>query len=208
MPGTLDTLPGMSGQRVPANEVNDNGVLVLAGPPCAGKSSVGHVLAEGARGKRGIYLEVDSLFSLLLPDSDRNRSDRMLAYDAAHALARLLLERGHTPMLECTYARREQRASLVKAMADAPGAPLWVVELFVSPDDAVRRFRSRDQPTDLDQELVRERAEAFPYSDQALRIESTAAPPEEQAHQIATWLEQRPASVDRDRWAAAGRGWD
>jgi predicted kinase len=188
--------------------VHGNGVLVLTGPPCAGKSSVGPVLAAAPRDNRRIYLEVDSLFSLLLPESDRNRTDRMLAYDATHALALLLLERGHTPVLECTYARREQRASLVKAMADTSAAPLWVVEFFLSPDDAVQRFRRRDQATDLDEELVRERAEAFPYSGQALRIESSAAAPEEQAHQIATWLERQPASVERDRWVEAGRGWD
>jgi predicted kinase len=187
--------------------VNGSGVLVLAGPPCAGKSSVGTLLAAGSPSNRRIYLEVDALFSLLTPESDRNRSDRMLAYDAAHELAHLLLDRGHTPVLECTYARREQRASLVKAMADMPAAPLWVVEIQISPDDAVQRFGNRDEATDLDERLVRERAETFPYSDQALRIESSAATPEEQAHRIATWLEQRPASVERDRWAEAGRSW-
>jgi hypothetical protein len=31
----------------------------------------------------------------------------MLAYDAAHLLARMLFERGRTPVLECTYSRRE-----------------------------------------------------------------------------------------------------
>jgi predicted kinase len=67
---------------------------------------------ESTRSGR-ILIEVDGLFLLLFPDSDRNRRDRMLAYDGAHALARVLLERGHTPVLECTYARREQRASLI-----------------------------------------------------------------------------------------------
>ena len=56
-------------------------------------------------------------------------------------------------------------------------APLWVVELFVSPDVAVQRFLARQQATDLDDRLVRERAEAFPYSDDALRLTSSAAAP-------------------------------
>ncbi len=51
----------------------------------------------------------------------------MLAYDAAHVLGRLLVERGVTTVLECTYARREQRVSLLEALADKPAAPLWVV---------------------------------------------------------------------------------
>ncbi|MGI8523706.1 MAG: AAA family ATPase [Nocardioides sp.] len=180
---------------------------MLAGPPCAGKTSVGRALADGSS-LRTIYVEVDALFSLLLPASDRNRNDRMLAYDAAHALARLLFGRGHTPVLECTYARREQRASLLRALADIPDARLWIVDLFVSPDDAVERFRRRHQATDLDEELVRERAETFPYFDQALRLESSTATPEDLAHHIATWLGHQPGSVRRQRWAEGGKGWD
>lgn len=188
--------------------MTDNGVLVLTGPPCSGKSSVGKVLAADSARRRGIYIEVDSLFSLLLPGSDRNRDDRMLAYDAAHVLARMLVERGQTPILECTYARRQQRASLATAMADIPAAPLWVVEFFVSPDDAVQRFRRRLQATDLDEQLVREHAETFPYSDQALRLASSAAAPDELADQITTWLRQQPEPIQRDGWAQAGKGWD
>ena len=132
----------------------------------------------------------------------------MLAYDAAHAVARKLFEHGRTPVLECTYSRLQQRASLLKAMADIPAAPLWVVELFVSPDDAVHRFQRRRQATDLDELLVRERAEKFPYSDQARRLDSAAAPPDDLAHQIASWLRNRPASIQRSLWAETGRGWD
>lgn len=188
--------------------MTSNGILVLAGPPCAGKSSVAKMLATDSSGSRRIYIEVDSLFSLLLPESDRNRNDRMLAYDGAHLLARMLFERGLTPMLECTYSRLEQRASLLKTMADCPTAPVWVVEFFVSPDDAVQRFRRRHQATDLDEELVRERAETFPYSDQALRVVSSAAAPDDLARQITTWLGHQPESIQPDVWAEAGKGWD
>lgn len=83
------------------------GVLVLSGPPCSGKSSVGRLLAAdpSSLGARRIHIEVDSIFSLLLSGSDRSKDDRMLAYDAAHLLARMLLTRGRTVVLECTYAR-------------------------------------------------------------------------------------------------------
>jgi predicted kinase len=183
---------------------------VLSGPPCSGKSSVGRILATDSSSAphREIHIEVDSLFSLLLPESDRSRDDRMLAYDAAHLFARMLLERGTTTVLECTYARREQRVSLLKALADMPAAPLWVVEFFISPDDAVQRFEQRQQATDLDAQLVRERAEAFPYFDQALRLMSSAAAPDALAGDISAWLRHQPQSVQRDLWADAGRGWD
>lgn len=188
--------------------MTDNGVLVLAGPPCSGKSEVRKVLAANPSHARGIPIEVDALFSLLLPTSDRNRSDRMLAYDAAHTLARTLYERGQTPMLECTYARLEQRASLLKAIADIPAAPLWVVEFFVSPDAAVHRFQRRHQATDLDERLVREHAATFPYSDQALRLESVGTTPDDLARQVTTWLRHRPESIERNVWGEAGRDWD
>ena len=188
--------------------MTDTGVLVLTGPPCAGKSSVTRLLTAGTRCGRAVPIEVDSLFSLLLPGSDRNREDRMLAYDAAHALARLVLERGRTPLLECTYARRDQRAGLVEALAGVPDAPVWVVEFLVSPDEAVQRFRRRDQETDLDEPLVRERAETFPYSDLGLRLHSGAADPEELADSIERWWRSRPGSVPRDGWVDAGKGWD
>jgi len=143
--------------------MSDNGVLVLTGPPCAGKSAVGRTLASsppsGTDGRR-IYLEVDSLFSLLLPGSDRTRDDRMLGYDAAHLLARMLLDRGHMPVLECTYSRRQQRASLLQAFED---------------------------------------------TDQALRLASETATPDNLAQQITAWLRLQPKPVDRARWAEAGK---
>ncbi|MGY2701000.1 AAA family ATPase [Nocardioides sp. HB32] len=176
------------------------GVLLLSGPPCSGKSSIGRLLVADR-----VHLEVDALFDVLLPGSGRGREDRMLAYDAAHVLARLALDRGRDVLLECTYARREQRASLVAA---APDTPLWVVEIHVPPDEAVRRFRGRRQETDLDEASVRERAAAFPYSDQAFRLTSAAAAPADHARAVAAWLRGGPPPVRPDSWAAAGRPWN
>lgn len=153
-------------------------------------------------------MEIDSLFSLLLPGSDRNRDDRMLGYDAAHLLARMLLNRGQTPVLECTYSRRQQRASLLQVIADTPDTPLWVVEVAVPPDDAVLRFQRRHQASDLHEQLVHDRARTFPYSDQALRLASETAAPDNLAQQITAWLRQQPEPIDRARWAESGKAWD
>lgn len=131
----------------------------------------------------------------------------MLAYDAAHTVAGLVVKRGRTVVLECTYARQEQRLSLVQALAAVPEVPLRIVEFYVSPDEAVLRFRQRTQGTDLDEGAVRERAEGFPYSPQTLRLNSSTASPDRLATELTQWLRKRPAQVQPDVWAAAGRGW-
>lgn len=187
--------------------MSDSGILVLTGPPCAGKSSVGRVLAADSSREREAYMEVDALFSLLLPRSDRSRQDRMLGYDAAHALARTLAMHKYTAILECTYARQEQRASLLEAMSTASSRALWVVEFAISPDEAVERFRRRREATDLDEASLRERVENFPYWDEALRVDTSSADPRGLAHQVITWLQRRPASADWTGWVEAGRAW-
>jgi predicted kinase len=186
-----------------------SGIVVLSGPPCAGKSSVGRLLRRDESDRcRRTYVAVDAVFDLLFPDSDRNRGDRMLAYDSAHLLARGLCERGLTPVLECTYARAEQRSSLAAALADMPTVPLWIVEIEVSAAEAVRRFRARDEATDLDEDLLRERVENFPYGDQALRLVSSPdSPPEALADRIDDWLRGSPEPAQPDLWVAAGRDW-
>jgi hypothetical protein len=108
-----------------------------------------------------------------------------------------------TPVLECTYSRRKQRVSLLRELADH-AAPLWVVELEVSAEDAVSRFRRRHQPSDLTDQLVQQRAQSFPHSDQALQFGSTATTAEDTARRIADWLAQPPPPADRPRWAATG----
>ena len=184
------------------------GVLVLAGPPCSGKSSVGRVLSTSAADARSVYIEVDALFSQLFPDSDRNRRDRLLGYDTAHAVARTVFGAGLMPVLECTYSSRAQRTSLAAAFDDIPALPLWVVEFQVSPEEAVQRFRRRYEPSDLDEHMVRERAGSFPYSDKAMRVTPSTAVPHEVARQITAWWAEQPEPIPVDDWARAGKGDD
>lgn len=91
--------------------MTDGGVLVLTGLPCAGKSSVGKLIAADLPKGRSTYIEVDALFSLLLPESNRNREDRMVAYDGAHAIARIVLGSGST----ATWSAPTPDASTVPA---------------------------------------------------------------------------------------------
>ncbi|MCW2787693.1 MAG: hypothetical protein JWP74_4210 [Marmoricola sp.] len=98
-----------------------------------------------------------------------------------------------------------ERASLVDALARVRPVPLRVVELSVSPEVAVDRFRGSPthQATDLNEQLVSERARTFPYSDQALQLSRTDSP-EELAERVTHRLSERPLSVDANRWAETG----
>lgn len=190
--------------------MNDNGVLVLTGPPCAGKSAIGRALTSGpspGTRRRRIHVEVDSLFSLLLPGLDRNRADRMLGYDAAHLLARMLLDQGHMPVLECTYSRRQQRTSLLQACRHPRHTPVG------SGSRHLPRRRRPPVPTATPghgppRAARARRARTFPYSDQALRLASATAAPDNLAQQITAWLRLQPEPTDRARWAEAGKTWD
>ena len=119
-------------------------------------------------------------------------------------MARTLVADDRPVGLECTYSRRSQRESLCSALDDRPDVPVRLVEFWISADDAITRFRARSQATDLDERLMRVRAETYPYTPGALRLDSARARPEEAAQRVRTWLATRPAGIDRAAWTAAG----
>jgi predicted kinase len=168
---------------------------------------VGRLVAERMRVQPVPFVQVDRVFDLLLPASYRTRSDRLLGYEASHALVRTILDNGRDCIIECTYARRDQRTSLRSALAGLYTSPLRVAEISVSAEEAVARFRGRRAATDLDESSLRERVVNYPFWDGALQLESGVAAPEEMARQVAGWLERSPEPVDVDAWTQAGRAW-
>jgi predicted kinase len=182
-------------------------VLVLAGPPCAGKSTVGRLVAKQQPDQAVSFVQVDTLFDLLLPESDRGRDDRSLAYEAAHSLVGTLLQHDRSCVLECTYARRDQRASLSRALAGFAAPPLHLVELTVTTDDALARFGSRHDATDLDEVSLRERVENYPYWTGAHQLQSGSGTPETLAQRIVSLMARSALAVDARDWTNAGRAW-
>jgi hypothetical protein len=86
-----------------------------------------------------------------------------------------------------------------------PSASVRVIEFALTPEEAARRFRASPahQATDLTEQLVRERAATYPYSDDALHLQSQSAPPETLAIQAMDCLQEQPEPIDLDRWVGA-----
>jgi predicted kinase len=135
-------------------------VVVLAGPPCSGKSTAGAWLAATLP---GIHLHVDRVLTAIRPDSDRCLEDRRLAYEIAARAIRPVLDSCLTAVLDCTYSRKEYRQQVV---ANVPAdVPLVVSEFRVSADVAIERFRNRPvhDAIDLTPSIVAAKVASYPY---------------------------------------------
>ncbi len=163
-------------------------LVVLSGPACSGKTTLGERLARQAGAP---HLQMDATRVRLMPDSSHARQDRRIAYRAMALAAELLLERGQSVILDAQYGRLEDRRE-VEEMAARVAAPLYLVECRIAPLVAVRRFEERGPDAvrlDLTVERVLEDARAFPYSGRGLPLDTAAGSVEESLAAIAGYLE-------------------
>lgn len=125
-------------------------LIVFAGPPCSGKSTLAVELAR----RRGIaYLSMDATRQRILPGAAHTRADREVAYRAMHLAAELLLAAGASAILDAPYGHPEDRSEIARI----GGGRLKRIECSVTPETAVRRFRKRGPDAirlDLTDELV------------------------------------------------------
>ena len=84
-------------------------LIVVAGPPCSGKSYLAEILANhtGIR-----HLEMDTIRARLMPESRHAKPDRDIAYRTMHFAAEMLLSAGHSVILDATYMPVEHRLEL------------------------------------------------------------------------------------------------
>ena len=147
-------------------------IIVIAGPPCSGKSAVGELLAE----RCGIpHLEMDAVRIRILPDAAHTREDRAVAYRAMHLTAELLAASGAAVIVNACYGHEEDRSDLESA-AERAQALLYLIECTVPPDTAVERSRQRwgkHPGVDLTPERVTELVTSYTFSGAGVTVDST-----------------------------------
>ncbi len=151
------------------------GLIVFAGPPCSGKSTLAARLAR----RLGIpHLSMDATRERILPGAAHTRDDRRAAYRAMHLAAELLLDAGAGAILDAPYGHPEDREELARI---ARGR-MRMVECRISPEEAVRRFRARGPDAvrlDLTEEIVERMAREYRYSGEGITLDTEAMSEEE-----------------------------
>jgi predicted kinase len=136
-------------------------LIVFAGPPCAGKSTLA---AEVARRRNLPLLAMDATRRRILPGAAHTRADRQVAYRAMHLAAELLLAAGASAILDAPYGHQEDRDELARISADAD---VRLIECRVSPETAIRRFLERGPDPvrlDLTEEAVGRMVREYTYA--------------------------------------------
>jgi predicted kinase len=163
-------------------------LIVIAGPPCSGKSTLGAALAR----RYGIpHLSMDATRQRILPHAAHTRADREAAYRAMHFAAELLLLAGAGVLLDAPYGHPEDRADLRSIIA-ASSADCKLVECRISPAMAVARFRERGSDAarpDLSEEVVARAAREYDYTSQGLALDVGRITADECLRRAAAWLD-------------------
>jgi len=137
-------------------------LVVCAGPPCSGKSTISAALADRFDCR---WIQGDRVLSLLMPQSDRNENDRLVGYRAMLLTASEIIQCSRSVVLDATFTTPACR-DLLRSCVREFRSETHVIQIRIAPDAAVHRFRMRTghPAVDLTEARVRELAENYPYS--------------------------------------------
>jgi predicted kinase len=148
-------------------------LVIFAGPPCTGKSTIGRALGYA-------HLEMDDARVTLLPDAAHTRADRAIAYRAVLWAAGHLLR--YTDVVICNggFGHQVDRDACVE-LARETDAALCVAE-FEAPLAVLleRNLARRDAHPGLDltDARVAEIVESYRWWGAGIRVDSTMPLPE------------------------------
>jgi len=184
-----------------ASHIRRNFTVVVCGPPCAGKSTLARQVSVGLRIP---HLQMDRVCTRLMPDSLHDIADVDLAYHAMHALARSLLARNQSVIVDAPYSRFAQRCEL-EQITRQTSAALFVVQCRVEPGIAKARYLARTGHPggDLTEEVVLRKAGDFPYCPVGIVLNMDVA-----AHKLANQVLRYIVSglpVRRGKWSDCAR---
>lgn len=144
-------------------------LIVFAGPACSGKSTLA---VEVARRRNLPYFSMDEMRQRLMPEAAHTRADRMVAYNAMHMAAELLLKGGASVVLDAPYGHTADRAELARIS----NGKQKLIECRVSIETAVARLRARGIPDptrpDLDEVRVAELSSEYSYTREGLLLDT------------------------------------
>jgi predicted kinase len=144
-------------------------LVVLAGPPCTGKSTVGRALGYA-------HLEMDDARVRLLPGSSHSREDRAIAYRALYWTAAHLLRYTDIVILNGGFGHRVDRDACLH-LARESGAALYLAE-FTAPLAVLlernRARRAHHPGLDLTDARVTEIVNTYPWSGAGILVNGTA----------------------------------
>lgn len=146
-------------------------LVIFAGPPCTGKSTL-------ARSLGAAHLEMDAARAELLPASSHTREDREVAYRAIAWAAKLLLRYTDFVICDGGFVHSEDRRACREA-AEESGAAVFVVE-FTAPLAVLlernRARRGRHPGLDLTDERVTQLVENYPWGREGILVDGTQEP--------------------------------
>jgi predicted kinase len=163
-------------------------LIVVAGPPCSGKSTHADALS---RRLAVAALSMDKVRQRILPKAAHTRADRQAAYRAMHFAAELLLRHDASIILDAPYGHQEDRDELER-IAAATHTQMRLIECRVSAETAVRRFHKRGpdpQRPDLTENNVAATAKNYVYANSGLTLEMDALTPEQALQPACDYIE-------------------